>query len=322
MQSSMMVISTVNSLFGNKTLFESGAGCKVGIVVTRSKDSATCVLSNYNGNVRPSICNHIREKRNKSSILLSQWYEISLPFYTLADLNSCARMSLSRKSIRGYQAKRHCNPKEIISTVHEEQNLIWKRNNRNADVLIAVGAHIPVYDQTIPKIIYPNLVDYRMSYDSGRLCNSIDLILASTFYLELVGPPQPNELGRFFCRIQIRCRLSPSSRAYRSLIGELRKKRARFYFDYQSIPCVNRQLYDEFKRGVAFSRCLELTTHSMNDAIDVRVDGITSTSRSISNCPYKLKQLVEDQELNCIFGSKDHKERYFGSVYEKRSQYF
>jgi hypothetical protein len=75
MKSSMMVISSVNAMFGETTLFEcSGGSPKIGITVTRSKDSATCVLSNYNGNgQRSTNYKHVRERKMKNEILLSQW---------------------------------------------------------------------------------------------------------------------------------------------------------------------------------------------------------------------------------------------------------
>ena len=49
---------------------------------------------------------------------------------------------------------------------------------------------------------------------------------------------------------------------------------------------------------------------SLSDGIDVKIDGITKMVRSISNCPYKLQTLIEDQGLDCVFGHRDHKKRY------------
>jgi hypothetical protein len=48
--------------------------------------------------------------------------------------------------------------------------------------------------------------------------------------------------------------------------------------------------------------------------IDVRINGLTTTSRRISNCPYEVQQLIEDQDLHCVFGNKYHKRTYQGLI--------
>jgi hypothetical protein len=85
---------------------------------------------------------------------------------------------------------------------------------------------------------------------------------------------------------------------------------ARFHYDYKTVPCVNQQLYEEARRGIAFSRYIEISVTSLSDEIDVKIDGITKIGRSISNCPYRLQTLIEDQGLDCVFGHRDHKKRY------------
>ena len=47
----------------------------------------------------------------------------------------------------------------------------------------------------------------------------------------------------------------------------------------------------------------------MKDQIDIKIDGITEKEKSISNCPYKLSELVFDQGLHLVFGRPDHKRR-------------
>jgi len=156
--------------------------------------------------------------------------------------------------------------------------------------------------------------DFRLRDNAERLQRSADALLASQFYPELIRVPQLDELGHMFCRIQIRCRISPTTRAYRILIAKLRERRSRFYFDYQSIPCVSQQLHDKAGRGISFSRCIKMSVPTVQHSIDIKIDRITSTSQRISNCPYRVQHLIEDQRLNCVFGDKDHKVRYFSSV--------
>jgi hypothetical protein len=233
-----------------------------------------------------------------------------------------ARMSLSPKSVHGYHAKERDVPNEMIDIIRKEQDFIWRREGRAPDILVALGARVPSHDRTVIAEKIPDwLADFRLqATNQTALERSVDAILASLFYLELIGLPQLDELGQYFCRAQIRCRILPSSKAYRNLIERLRERRARFYYDYQSIPCINRQLYDEADRGIAFSRCIDMSLPTLQGSIDVKIDGITRTGHRISNCPYKIQQLVEDQGLHCVFGNKDHKMRYFGSIADLKSK--
>jgi hypothetical protein len=57
---------------------------------------------------------------------------------------------------------------------------------------------------------------------------------------------------------------------------------------------------------MAFSRILEVEVSSMKSRLDVRVDGLTGVE-NVSNCPYELQRLVEDQGLHCVFGRRDHR---------------
>jgi hypothetical protein len=44
----------------------------------------------------------------------------------------------------------------------------------------------------------------------------------------------------------------------------------------------------------------------METAVDVRLGDQLIGEQSISNCPYKLGKLIEDQGLDCSFGRRDH----------------
>jgi hypothetical protein len=231
-------------------------------------------------------------------------------------------MSLSPKSVHGYHAMERDVPNELINISLKEQDFLWKREGKEPDILLVLGERVSPWDRTLrPEKIPDWQIDFRLQTASqSRLESSADILIASLFYLELIGVPQLDELGSLFCRAQIRCRLLPSSEAYPILIERLRERRARFYYEYQSIPCINRQLYDEASRGIAFSRCIEMSLPSLQHNLDVKIDGVTRASQRISNCPYKLQQLVEDQSLHCVFGSKDHKMRYLGSIADPSPQ--
>ncbi len=228
-------------------------------------------------------------------------------------------MALSRKSVHGYHAMERSAPNELIEITFKEQDFLWRRKGKAPDILLALGERVPPCDRALrPEKVPDWLADFRLqAANRTRLESSVDILLASLFYVELIGVPQLDELGSLFCRAQIRCRILPSSEAYQNLIERLRERRARFYYDYKSIPCINRQLCSEASRGIAFSRCIEMSLPSLQHSLDVKIDGITRVSQRISNCPYKIQQLVEDQGLHCVFGNKDHKDRYLGSLGDK-----
>jgi hypothetical protein len=75
LHSSLKVLSSLNTIFRGTTLFEFRHGSiKLGITVSRSKDSMTCVLSNYNSDgIRQTNHEHVRERKTKNEVQLSQW---------------------------------------------------------------------------------------------------------------------------------------------------------------------------------------------------------------------------------------------------------
>ena len=176
-------------------------------------------------------------------------------------------------------------------------------------MFVCLGTSIKGDENPAKKHSHQWLSDHRLQYAKDTMGFSLDGLSSSLFYIELIGTPLIDTVG-FFCRAQIQCRLTPSQLAFMALIERLWKVGARFYYDYKTVPCVNRQLYEEARRGIAFSRYIEFSVTSLSNGIDVKIDGITKMVQSISNCPYKLQTLIEDQGLNCVFGYRDYKKRY------------
>jgi hypothetical protein len=59
-------------------------------------------------------------------------------------------------------------------------------------------------------------------------------------------------------------------------------------------------------------KVLEVQVSAMDTALDVRLKDDLMGEQSISNCPYKVEKLVEDQGLDCSFGRRDH--RFLGEI--------
>jgi hypothetical protein len=194
-----------------------------------------------------------------------------------------------------------------------EQDAIWLRADKRPDMLLCLGTRKVSEAEKSGGWVY----DYRLRYSTKASVRScIDAILSSLFYIELIGIPKLLKPTGFLCQAQIRCRLAPSSTAYIALIDRLWTTRACFSYNSRSISCVDRELLDEVRQHIAFSKYLSFTVMSLEDIIDVRVDMITQTSQSISNCPYIVQTLIEDQGLQCKFGHRDHQIRFL-DVYEQ-----
>jgi hypothetical protein len=191
-----------------------------------------------------------------------------------------------------------------------EQDLIWSRKTKPPDVLLCLG--YPVTNKR--QIPHSWWLDHRQEYDiiEDKMSNSVDRLLATLFYIELVGVPFLQGTS-FLCRAQIRCRLPPSQPGLRDLVEQLRNVEAFFEYHQQRTHCINKQLYDEVVRnGEAFSRSISFSVSSLEESIDVKVNGITRKQESISNCPYSIETLIRDQGLHCVFGHRDHKITYKG----------
>ena len=145
------------------------------------------------------------------------------------------------------------------------------------------------------------------SNDDIKKC--ADNLLASLFYIKLNGLPQFDRTV-FVCKGWIRCRLGPSHQALRALVSRLAITQARFYLDFeQAVFCTDPESHKAVEDGGAFSRPIVFKVRSLDDFIDVKIDGITSRARSISNCPYNIDTLIKDQGLNCVFGNRKIRKR-------------
>ena len=209
------------------------------------------------------------------------------------------------KSFRAYRGLE--DQSNLTDLVLWEQNFLWSRKNKNPDISLTLGASIEVTTISGKDLwLQGKPLDAWMSF-----CT--DSILASSFYIELAGLPLPDKNG-FACWVNIRCRLVPSEPHLKTLVKQLWDRQACFYYNCESLPCVDQELLEEVKYGVAYSRCIKVSVRSLNDIIDVKVDGITKRARSISNCPYRVNDIIEDQGLHCFFGHKDHQRRYQGTL--------
>lgn len=156
--------------------------------------------------------------------------------------------------------------------------------------------HWPRYHRFTPQL------DGLMLRDGVIRC--VGNILASLFYIRLDCLPVFAG-SRFTCKAKILCRLDPDSRELHALLSRLKANRARLCIQStKQIPCYTQVLYNN-----PFCMPIEFCVSSMSDEVDVEIDGLAQRAHSISNCPYKLSDLVVDQGLHLIFGRPDHQRR-------------
>jgi hypothetical protein len=58
-----------------------------------------------------------------------------------------------------------------------------------------------------------------------------------------------------------------------------------------------------------FSRDLTMEVASAMSKLDVKIGPTANNSQSISNCPYTLHELINDQGLSCVFGKAGQQTR-------------
>lgn len=145
-----------------------------------------------------------------------------------------------------------------------------------------------------------------------------DNLYASLFYVELVTkqPGMPLfHASPTIGKLRMRCRL-PSGEALVDLVMRLSERRATIHYkcnepNFLTMPALDSDLRAEVRAGGAFVRNFEVEIISPDSIIEVQIDSLISDNRpNISNCPYRLGTLIQDQGLNSAFGHNDHQSRW------------
>jgi hypothetical protein len=134
-----------------------------------------------------------------------------------------------------------------------------------------------------------------------------DNLIASLFYIELIEMPIFKGY-KFHCKGRVLCQLGPST-ALHNLTLRLQHTQSRFYINCEEKVCVDDALYKKVKNGGSFSVAVEFTALSKEDKINLKIEGLTQRARDISNFPYLLEDMCQDQKFNHKFGRPDHKEQ-------------
>jgi hypothetical protein len=146
------------------------------------------------------------------------------------------------------------------------------------------------------------------AYDIATLQSIASRMFSYLFFIELISIP-------FFystpdrAKVRLKCRLSPGP-PLMSLIMDLQRRNAQIRYrghegSYSMDKLVTSAVISRCRKGRDFSRILEMEVSSLSSVLDVRIYGTALTDENISNCPYELQKLIQDQGLDCVFGRKD-----------------
>lgn len=143
------------------------------------------------------------------------------------------------------------------------------------------------------------------SYSSGLVKSVASTLIANLFYLELYSVPSFYTSPQV-CDVYVRCRIEPGNALLDLLIGFQRQNAYLSYrgdaIRYRTVPLCNGKAVQVCQEGKPFSMRIQMSVISLESSLDVRVKlGNNESPYSISNCPYRLDQLVYDQGLNRIF---------------------
>jgi hypothetical protein len=153
--------------------------------------------------------------------------------------------------------------------------------------------------------------------EEGKINDVHDAIIGSIFYFALDGPPVPEHRG-IMCSGYIHCRADLPPNGLRYLYEWLQQTSSWFLIQGNPTECVGRipKTLPPFKKRIAF--CVE----SESELITMSIRGITSTSQTISGFPTTLRKLIENQDLDSVFGTIDHSttEKLLPAIPRKRSR--
>ncbi|KAF0330508.1 hypothetical protein GQ607_002387, partial [Colletotrichum asianum] len=154
-------------------------------------------------------------------------------------------------------------------------------------------------------------IEYNGGPSSPRLLQSVSSHLTSKlFYVEAASRILfYNSPTKF--RLSVKCRI-PFGPALLDLLQKLLSNRAVITYnrsedDTVHAPFVTPQALKMCKKTAFFSFEFATALRSPDSLIDIRIGGGNEVPDSISKCPYRLKDLIDDQRLESPFGTEDHR---------------
>ncbi|KAF4957156.1 hypothetical protein FSARC_11365 [Fusarium sarcochroum] len=151
---------------------------------------------------------------------------------------------------------------------------------------------------------------YGGTYNSSLLATISSQLLANLFYIELGTMPDASRSFQY-CPVMLRCRIPPGQSLV-DLLNRLHRENTLLYYQGFGVSETREELCTEAvlwegDRHRPFLRTIMLPILSVETEARIQIDGLDGQKHCISNCPYKLEQLIQDQEMDHVFGRRDRK---------------
>ncbi|KAI9883965.1 MAG: hypothetical protein M1823_004243 [Watsoniomyces obsoletus] len=144
--------------------------------------------------------------------------------------------------------------------------------------------------------------------NNSILASCADNSIASLFYLELDTLPV-FEKTHFRCQAYICCRWSPNNLALLRLLTRMARTETKFYVNGRAYSGADQDIMNFVHTSHPYRRPVQFELLHLKEEINVSITGITAAPRNISNCPYVMERLIQDQGLDHHFGREDHQKR-------------
>ncbi|KAG4278816.1 hypothetical protein FPRO04_06137 [Fusarium proliferatum] len=157
--------------------------------------------------------------------------------------------------------------------------------------------------------------DVLVQYHGGIHSHSIlttnsSQLLASLFYIELDAMPDATSPSQY-CAVLLQCRVPPGQPLV-ELLCRLRREDTSLYYRDSKANEISEELcteaiFWECERHRPFLRIVIVHIASIESEVYISIDGLDGRKHWVSNCPYKIEQLIRDQEMDHVFGRRDRK---------------
>ncbi|KAK1974588.1 hypothetical protein LZ30DRAFT_607654 [Colletotrichum cereale] len=159
---------------------------------------------------------------------------------------------------------------------------------------------------------------------SPRLLETVSSQLVSKFfYIEATSEVNFYTAPEQY-RFLVKCRLPPGP-AVLDLFQRLHQSKA-YLSHYESegnsikIPLITRRILGRCKALQSFSIEISVSLRSLDSLVDIKIGGMEESPQSISKCPYRLRDLIQDQGLGCPFGTEDHQQESMKQAEKRKKQ--
>ncbi|KAH6658609.1 hypothetical protein BKA67DRAFT_558530 [Truncatella angustata] len=139
------------------------------------------------------------------------------------------------------------------------------------------------------------------SYSDGLVDAISSKLISSLFYIELITVPVFRTVPAE-CTVRLLCRVNPGP-TFMNLLMELHQRQTCIQYrsadsQFTETPIFTKKIWSMCSKGIPFAKELDLDVVNMDSLIEVKLDSRAGSPQNISNCPYRIIDLIQDQKLD------------------------